>query len=64
MKFVNLGALLLMAGSLWLIVEMTIERWWIAFVAFASIFLNTSILSLQNKLWSDPLWQWRQVRLQ
>ena len=54
-KFVNLGALLLMAGSLWLIIEMTIERWWIAIITFASIFLNTSILSLQNKLWSDPL---------
>ena len=54
-KFVNLAALLLMAGSLWLIIEMTIDRWWIAIIAFASIFLNTSILSLQNKLWSDPL---------
>jgi hypothetical protein len=54
-KFVNLAALLLMAGSLWLIIEITIERWWIAIITFASIFLNTSILSLQNKLWSDPL---------
>jgi hypothetical protein len=54
-KFVNLAALLLMAGSLWLIIEMTIERWWIAVITFASILLNTSILSLQNKFWSDPL---------
>jgi hypothetical protein len=54
-KFVNLAALLLMAGSLWLIIEITIERWWIALITFASIFLNTAILSLQNKLWSDPL---------
>ena len=54
-KFVNLAALLLMAGSLWLIIEITIERWWIAVITFASIFLNTAILSLQNKLWSDPL---------
>ena len=55
MKFVNLAALLLMAGSLWLIIEMTIDRWWIAVITFAAILLNTSILSLQNKLWSDPL---------
>ena len=54
-KFVNLAALLLMAGSVWLIIEITIDRWWIALITFASIFLNTSILSLQNKLWSDPL---------
>jgi hypothetical protein len=54
-KFVNLAALLLMAGSLWLIIAMTIERWWIAVITFASIFLNTSILSLQNKFLSDPL---------
>jgi hypothetical protein len=54
-KFLNLPALLLMAGSLWLIIKMTIERWWIAVVTFASILLNTSILSLQNKFWSDPL---------
>ena len=54
-KFVNLAALLLMAGSLWLIIEITIERWWIAVITFASILLNTSILSLQNKFWSDPL---------
>jgi hypothetical protein len=54
-KSVNLAALLLMAGSLWLIIEMTIERWWIAVITFASILLNTSILSLQNKFWSDPL---------
>ena len=54
-KFVNLAALLLMAGSLWLIVEITIDRWWIALITFASILLNTSILSLQSKLWSDPL---------
>ena len=55
MKFVNLAALFLMAGSLWLIIEITIDRWWIALITFASIFFNTSILSLQNKLWSDPL---------
>jgi hypothetical protein len=54
-KFVNLAALLLMAGSLWLIIEITIDRLWIALITFSSIFLNTSILSLQNKLWSDPL---------
>ena len=54
-KFINLAALVLMAGSLWLIIEITIERWWIAIITFAAIFLNTSILSLQNKLWSDPL---------
>ena len=54
-KFVNLAALLLMAGSLWLIIEMTIERWWIAIITFASIVLNTAILSMQNKLMSDPL---------
>ena len=54
-KFVNLAALLLTAGSLWLIIEMTIDRWWIAVITFAAILLNTSILSLQNKLWSDPL---------
>ena len=53
--FVNLAALLLMAGSLWLIIAMTIERWWIAVITFASIFLNTSILSLQNQFLSDPL---------
>jgi hypothetical protein len=39
-KFINLAALLLMAGSLWLIIEITIERWWIAIITFASIFLN------------------------
>ena len=55
MKFVNLAALVLMAGSLWLIIEITIERWWIAIITFAAIVLNTAILSLQNKLWSDPL---------
>ena len=54
-KFVNLAALLLMAGSLWLIIEITIERWWIAIITFASIVLNTAILSMQNKLMSDPL---------
>ena len=54
-KFVNLAALLLMAGSLWLIIEVTIERWWIAIITFASIVLNTAILSLQNMLMSDPL---------
>ena len=54
-KFVNLAALLLMAGSLWLLVETTIDRWWIALITFASICLNTSILSLLNKLWSEPL---------
>jgi hypothetical protein len=54
-KFLNLAALLLMAGSLWLIIATTIERWWIAVITFASILLNTSILSLQNKFWSDPL---------
>ena len=54
-KFVNFAALLLMAGSFWLIIAMTIERWWIAVITFASILLNTSILSLQNKFWSDPL---------
>ena len=54
-KFVNLAALLLMAGSIWLIIEITIERWWIAVITFASILLNTAILSWQNKLWSDPL---------
>jgi hypothetical protein len=53
--FVNLAALLLMAGSLWLIIAITIERWWIAIITFAAILLNTSILSLQNKFWSDPL---------
>src|SRR5262249_39836416 len=54
-NFVNLAALVLMAGSVWLIIEITIERWWIAVIAFAAIFLNTAILSAQNKLWSDPL---------
>jgi hypothetical protein len=54
-KFVNLPALLLTAGAVWLILEITIERWWIAVIAFASILLNTAILSLQNELWSDPL---------
>jgi hypothetical protein len=53
--FVNLAALLLMAGSLWVIIEITIERWWIAVITFASIVLSTAILSMQNKLWSDPL---------
>ena len=53
--FINLAALLLMAGSLWLIIEITIERWWIAIITFASIVLNTAILSMQNKLMSDPL---------
>ena len=55
MTFVNLAALLLMAGSLWLIIEVTIERWWIAIITFTSIVLNTAILSLQNMLMSDPL---------
>jgi hypothetical protein len=54
-KFVNLAALLMTAGALWLIIEMTIERWWIAVITFASIFLNTAILSLHNQLWSEPL---------
>jgi hypothetical protein len=54
-KFVNLVALLLTAGSLWLIIEITIERWWIAIITFASIVLNTAILSLHNQLWSEPL---------
>jgi hypothetical protein len=54
-QFLNLAALLLMAVSLWLIIEMTIARWWIAVITFAAIFLNTAILSLLNKLSSDPL---------
>ena len=54
-KFINLAALLLTAGSLWLIIEITIERWWIAIITFASIVLNTAILSLHNQLWSEPL---------
>ena len=54
-EFVNLAALLLTAGSLWVAIEVTIERWWIAIITFASILLNTGILSLHNKLWSDPL---------
>lgn len=54
-RSVNLAALLLMGGALWLIVEINIARWWIAVITFASILLNTSILSLQNKLLSDPL---------
>jgi hypothetical protein len=53
-KFVNMAALVVMAGSLWLIIEMTIERWWIAMVTFGSIMLNTAILSWHGKLWSDP----------
>ena len=54
MKFVDMAALVVIAGSLWLIIEMTIERWWIAIITFGSIILNTAILSMHNKLWSDP----------
>ena len=54
-QFLNLGALLLIGASLWLIIEITIARWSIAIITFAAIFLNTAILSMLNKLWSDPL---------
>jgi hypothetical protein len=36
-KFVNMAALVVMAGSLWLIIEMTIERWWLAIIHSAPL---------------------------
>lgn len=54
-RAVNLGALLFTAIFLWLILELSIERRWIALLAFAVFMLNTAFLSMHNKLWSDPL---------